>query len=125
MKYIFEQDRAFGVPSIRSDIPHKDISHRSLADSQNYGDDLPAQDLITPPSFADMSIGPLAMSEPRSKDRIIQLFRRIGYNLNDRVGEDLFYKASGGRNETSINAFRDVLNEYLLQEQLLLERSHK
>lgn len=113
------------MPSIRSDIPHKDATHRSLADSQNYGDDLPAQDLITPPAFADMSIGPLAMNEPRSKERILQLFRRIGYNLDDRVADNLFYKASGGREETSINAFRDVLNDYILQEQLLMDSRNR
>ncbi len=94
-----------------------------MADSQNYGDDLPAQDLITPPAFADMSIGPLAMSEPRSKERIMQLFSRVGYNLDPHVAEDLFYRASGGREETSINAFRNVLNDYILQEQILLDRS--
>ena len=36
-------DRAFGCPSIRSDIPALDPSKRSLADAQNYGDDVPAQ----------------------------------------------------------------------------------
>ena len=50
-------DRAYGCPSIRSDIPTLPPHRRSLADSQNYGDDVPAQDLINPPMFSDLAIG--------------------------------------------------------------------
>lgn len=59
------QDRVYGCPSIRSDIPCLPPNRRSLADSQNYGDDVPAQELINPPAFSDLSIGPLALNEPR------------------------------------------------------------
>ena len=31
-------NRAFGTPSIRTDIPKKDV--RSVADTQNYGDEV-------------------------------------------------------------------------------------
>lgn len=113
------------MPSIRNDIPHKPMATRSLADSQNYGDDLPAQDLITPPAFADSNIGPLAMSELRPKERILQLFSRIGYQLDERLADELFYRASGGREETSINAFRNELNKHILQEQLLIDQQRK
>ena len=93
-----------------------------MADSQNYGDDLPAQDLINPPAFSDMSIGPLAMNELRPKERILQLFRRIGYDVDERVLQDLFYQASSGREETTINNFRNVFNDYIIKQQLLLEK---
>jgi hypothetical protein len=93
-----------------------------MADSQNYGDDLPAQDLINPPAFSDMSIGPLAMNELRPKERILQLFRRIGYQVEESVLQDLFYQASYGREETTINAFRNVFNDYIIRQELLLEK---
>jgi hypothetical protein len=68
-----------------------------------------------------MAIGPLAMAEIRPKQRILQLFQRIGYDLEERLANELFYRASGGREETSINAFRDVLNDHVLRQQLLLD----
>ena len=112
--YNLIQDRAYGCPSIRNDIPTVAISKRSLADSQNYGDDVPAQDLINPPAFSDLSIDPLVMQDKKSKAKILDLFERIGYKFTDEVGENLFYKASKGNNVASINDFRNVLNEYLL-----------
>jgi len=113
------EDRAYGCPSIRNDIPVVDPSRRSLADSQNYGDDVPAQDLINPPAFSDLAIGPLVMQEQYSQAKLMDLFQRIGYGLSDEVGSRLFKKAAKGRSTTSINEFRDVLNDYLLTENLV------
>eukprot|EP01038_Epipyxis_sp_PR26KG_P015416 gene15416-20798_t len=112
------KDRVFGCPSIRSDIPTVPISKRSLADSQNYGDDVPAQDLINPPAFSDLSIKPTAMSEYFDYSKIIELFGRIGYSFEDDVADQLFSRASfrcnGNGDVCTINAFRDTVNEYLL-----------
>jgi hypothetical protein len=55
------ENRAYGCPSIRTDLPNAGNTRRSLADSQNYGDDVPAQDLINPPAFSDLSIPSDAM----------------------------------------------------------------
>jgi len=117
--FSFTKDRAYGCPSIRNDIPVVDPSRRSLADSQNYGDDVPAQDLINPPAFSDLAIGPLVMQEQHTQAKLLELFQRIGYALSDDVGTRLFQKASRGRSTTSINEFRDVLNDYLLTENLV------
>lgn len=119
---ISTQDRVFGCPSIRSDIPHPPANRRSLADCQNYGDDVPAQELINPPAFSDLAIGPMAMAEERSKDKILDIFRRIGFKLAPQVADDIFYTASQGQEYTSINAFRDTLNRYLIQNNLAEER---
>lgn len=107
------QDRAYGCPSIRSDLPAGARSRRSLADSQNYGDDVPARDLVNPPAFSDMAIAPTAMSEPRSKDKLVQLFAKIGHPLDREISDALFAEASGGSSVASINNFRAALNEYL------------
>jgi EF-hand domain-containing family member B len=117
------QDRTFGCPSIRSDIPHPAANRRSLADAQNYGDDVPAQELINPPAFSDLSIGPMAMNELRSKAKIFELFNRVGFQLDDNLAEELFFQASQGRGDMcTINAFRNVLNDYIIRKDLFQEK---
>lgn len=111
-------DRVFGCPSIRNDIPAPQVQRRSIADSQNYGDDVPAQDLINPPAFSDLAIGPMAMNEPRNRQDMLQLFARIGYTFGEELGNHLFYTASEGREFTTINAFRNVLNDFLITQDL-------
>lgn len=110
-------DRAFGVPSIRNDLPARPISSRSVADSQNYGDDVPAQDLINPPAFNEISISHDAMDKPMKKEKIVFTFNKIGYKLDNQVVDIIFNHASKkGRfpeGFVSCNAFRDVLNDYL------------
>lgn len=116
------EDRVYGCPSIRNDIPALPYNRRSLADCQNYGDDVPAQDLINPPAFADLSIGPLSMDELRPKAKIYELFQRIGYGLSDSVFDQVFYTASRGAEHTSVNAFRSALNDYLIRNNLISNR---
>jgi hypothetical protein len=111
-------DRVFGCPSIRNDIPAPAVQRRSIADSQNYGDDVPAQDLINPPAFSDLAIGPMTMAERRSKAEILQLFERIGYSFDQELGDHLFYTSSGGGDWSSVNAFRNVLNDYIISQDL-------
>jgi hypothetical protein len=109
------EDRSYGCPSIRTDLPAGDPMKRSVSDSQNYGDDVPAADLISPPAFSDMAIDAMAMSELRDKDTMRKLFEKIGCVLEDDVFEALFAEAARGRGASSvtINDFRESLNDYL------------
>ena len=87
---------------------------RSVADFQNYGDDVPARDLVNPPAFADLSIPPDVMRQARSKDSLIELFCKIGYDhIHPDIWDAIFRNASNGSSHTSINVFRNSLNEYL------------
>ncbi len=113
------QDRSYGCPSIRNDIPALPYQRRSLADCQNYGDDVPAQQLINPPALSDFTFGPLALSEPRSKDTVQQLFERIGYNLDNNLFDMIWEQAAQGDERCSINTFRNVLNDYIIQSDLM------
>lgn len=106
------EDRAYGCPSIRTDLPRGDPMKRSVSDSQNYGDDVPAQDLISPPAFSDMAIDPMAFTETKEKGNMRNLFAKIGVVLDDSVF-DAIYAEAGGRGTVTINSFRDVLNAYL------------
>jgi len=115
------QDRVYGCPSIRNDIPALPHSRRSLADSQNYGDDVPAQQLINPPALSDFSFGPYALNEPRPKQMLQELFGRIGFQLDNNLFDSLYDEASQGQSTCSINAFRNVLNDYIIQNDLMQE----
>ena len=46
--------RAFGAPTIRTDIPYKE--KKSVADHQNYGDEPEAVDLLSPNTFTELGI---------------------------------------------------------------------
>lgn len=49
-----DNNRVFGTPTIRTDIPFKD--KRSIADFNNYGDEPEAIDLLFPSTFTEMGI---------------------------------------------------------------------
>ena len=106
------ETRAYGCPSIRTD--YEPPARRSLADSQNYGDDVSSKDLINPPAFSDMIIDSTAMFGPRSPENIRNMFSKIGYELSD---EDfaMVYSACPKNDDgySSLAGFRDVLNEFL------------
>ena len=51
---------------------------------------------------------------PRTKDKLISIFQRIGYDhIDNRVFDLIFDVAANGQNKVSINIFRNSLNEYL------------
>jgi hypothetical protein len=113
-------ERSFGCPSIRSDIPKISISRRSIADSQNYGDDATAAELINPHAYANLAIDASALQQLKPKDSLISLFRKIGFNnIHDDIYDAIFYEASAnspnwnGEPLAAINIFRACLNAYL------------
>lgn len=114
------ESRAFGCPSVRSDLPAGPTSRRSIADSQNYGDDVPACDLINPKPFSGArdSVPANSLDMPRGKDKVIATFAKIGYDLLPAVAEAIFGEAATnefgpGAEACSLNAFRGALNGYL------------
>lgn len=105
------ESRAYGCPSIRTD--YEPPARRSLADSQNYGDDVAAKDLIAPPAYSDLQIDPSATNTPRPFEGIRNLFNRIGYTFSDEVFFTIAKAAAGGGDACTIAAFRDTMNDYL------------
>lgn len=49
-----DQNRVFGVPTVRTDIEKKGM--KSVADPQNYGDEVPAVNLLFPEKFSHMGL---------------------------------------------------------------------
>lgn len=116
---IQDPGRSYGCPSIRNDIPKVTIAKRSIADSQNYGDDATAAELINPHQFASLAISASAMTDLKSKDAIIALFKKIGYSdIHDDILGAIFDEVSTQSPEcdargAAVNDFRDALNMYL------------
>jgi hypothetical protein len=103
------------VPSIRNDLPvAAAAARRSLADSQNYGDDPTARDLINPPAFSEFNIRPESTFEHRDLPYLQALFTKVGYDLPSNI-----YRAVYDETEeqfpgnVSINNFRGNLNVLL------------
>lgn len=109
------QSRAFGCPSIRTDLVKGKEGSRSCADTQNYGDDPSAKELIRPPPFSDMNFSPEVMFTPCSKERLVGLMDRIGFTAPEEVNDYAFAKAAqlrGFGDRATFSDFRDILNTY-------------
>jgi len=64
-------DRAFGVPTVRADIQRPAV--KSIADSQNYGDDVSAQFLLYPQAFSSMGVSDEEFLVSRPKAEVFDL----------------------------------------------------
>lgn len=63
-----DNERVFGAPSIRLDIPFKE--KKSVADHQNYGDEPDAVELLFPNTFTELGITESDFAVMRSRDEI-------------------------------------------------------
>ena len=102
-------DRTFGVPTIRSDIPK--YSKRSVADTQNYGDDANAQVLLHPSLLTSMGLDENELDSQRSKDDILDIFTKAKPHLSKANidFDECFQRASNGSSTTSLGAFRKAI----------------
>lgn len=112
-----DNDRVFGCPSIRTDIPGKRL--KSVADHQNYGDEPEAIDLLCPATFVELGISETDFERPRSYDEIKSLFEKIGYSYKIGKFNAIFnrakqYSRTSGYYENdcvSIRAFMCAIND--------------
>lgn len=72
-----DNERVFGAPSIRLDIPYKE--KKSVADHQNYGDEPDAVELLFPNTFTELGITETDFAKLRTRGEVKQLFEAIGY----------------------------------------------
>jgi hypothetical protein len=85
------ETRAFGVPSIRTDLPVNTSIRRSIADSQNYGDGPVARELIAPPDYADLAISGSDFDMLRPRDDIELLLKRCTPEVTDQQIYDIVW----------------------------------
>jgi len=86
-----DADRAFGCPTIRTDIPFKQV--RSVADYGNYGDEPEAVDLLFPSTFTEVGIEESDFMQLRDRASIKALFESIGYSYKIGKFNAMYNKA--------------------------------
>ncbi|ETV98019.1 hypothetical protein H310_09320 [Aphanomyces invadans] len=112
-----DEQRSFGVPSIRSDVTPP--AKRSIADAQNYGDDVNAHELLYPNQYSALGVGDAEFITPRPKQFLTNLFNKMGYDtLPADDAEQVYVRATLRTDYTpkgvaSIQDFREALNDYL------------
>jgi EF-hand domain-containing family member B len=100
-------DRVYGLPSIRTDIPRPDIQSRSVANVNNYGDDLGTASLLHPQRFENMGVPDEQFLDARSKADMQTLLNGANINVDERTFEKVWSACKG--ESVSI---KDFLNAY-------------
>ncbi|TMS10505.1 EF-hand domain-containing family member B [Larimichthys crocea] len=103
--------RAYGVPSVRSDLPAPRL--RRVSDTTNYGDTSTAGDLLHPSVHTLRGVHEKHFFCPRTKKEIAEIFRNVGVNISEEVFEEAWRLASMKHpaGEVCVEAFRNVLME--------------
>jgi hypothetical protein len=116
-----DANRAFGCPTIRTDIPFKE--KRSVADYNNYGDEPEAVDLLFPSTFTEMGITEYDFMVTRTRTEIRSLFERIGFTYKNGKFNTMYNRAKEIQDQirghsvvmdyekVSVRAFMQVVNE--------------
>ena len=103
------EDRPFGCPTIRSDIPK--YERRSIADTQNYGDDVNAQYLLHPGPFVAIGIEESDFQDVYPKHEIIDIFVNAGIIQGPEHGEVVWDRMGAADNErVTLLAFQQTVN---------------
>ena len=103
-----ETSRAFGTPSIRTDIPKYDRS--SVADLQNYGDDCNAAYLLRPSVFSSLGLDEDEFDKPRTKKCLKRLVMNCGLLEGNDEFEYLYEQVTDRDQGVSINGFLCILD---------------
>jgi len=91
--------RAFGIPSVRADIPALPVEKRSLADCQNYGDEVGSQALLNPQRFDSQGVPDREYLLRRPKEEIKGLLEAAGYKFSDEDFDEIW--------KTAVDLFQD------------------
>lgn len=69
--------------------------------------------MINPPPYSNTNITSASYEELKDKEKIDQLFSKIGYKLQNNIFDIIFDEASRDGRYCTVNDFRNVLNDYL------------
>lgn len=97
-----DRHRAFGTPSIRTDIPMKVF--RSVADHQNYGDEPEAIDIMFPATQLENNVTERDFVQIRRKDELRTMFEKLGYVYRPAKFNAIFNR--------SILISKDILGQF-------------
>ncbi|XP_050988015.1 LOW QUALITY PROTEIN: EF-hand domain-containing family member B [Labeo rohita] len=104
-------DRTYGVPTVRSDLPAPRI--KRVSDRTNYGDEATAHDLLNPPLHSLHGVHEREFFSPRTKDEIAQIFQKVGLDVGEETFEEAWKLASlrHPAGDVCVESFRHVLHE--------------
>lgn len=105
------ENRAFGCPTVRSDI--KKPATRSVSDCQNYGDDVSAGTLVQPSQYGHLGVEDDDFFVRLDREEIRDMFEAIGYQLSQQEFAQVWQMAGGNSEGCSINSFQTSLNQHL------------
>lgn len=77
------QTRAFGIPSVRTDIPAPPPGSRSIADPVSYGDECSCAALMNPQRFDNKGVSDGEFLIRRPKEEMEDLVRSVNYDLGE------------------------------------------
>mmetsp|Transcript_28766 Transcript_28766/g.70933 ORF Transcript_28766/g.70933 Transcript_28766/m.70933 type:complete len:452 (-) Transcript_28766:47-1402(-) len=105
-------NRAFGVPTIRTDLPARSARQKSVADNSNYGNEPAAVSLIFPSGGADRGVVEDDYLKPYTKDSLREFYNGAGIYVGEDEFEAAFEHASeldeAGAGMCSLNTFQHV-----------------
>jgi len=106
-----DENRVFGVPTVRNDIPRKD--KRSVADHQNYGDEPGACELLFPSNYLEFGVSEADFNASREKDEIKMIFENIGFKYKIGKFNAIYSKAQeySKNGEVSVRTFLEAVKE--------------
>ncbi|KAM3131622.1 hypothetical protein pb186bvf_016286 [Paramecium bursaria] len=108
-----DETRTFGVPTIRNDVLKKGM--KSVADPQNYGDEIPAVELLFPQKFSHMGLSQEDFLRIRPKREIKEIFESIGIKYGIGKFEGVFKRAKEIQNtyddKVSVKAYQLAVME--------------
>lgn len=127
------ETRAFGTPSVRSDIPGPSLEKRSVADTQNYGNEVGASALLNPQRFELQGVPDKEFLLRRPKDELESILRCCGYTFGDGVYDELWKQSvklfEDDLELASLDAFMfiysDVINDEVKNPWCALIRSNR
>ena len=67
-----DEDRVFGCPSIRTDLPMRKL--KSVGDHQNYGDEPEVIDILFPATYTELGVTEADFTKLRPRQEIESLF---------------------------------------------------
>ena len=113
-----DQNRTYGVPSIRNDLPKKEL--KSVSDIKNYGDEPDAYELLYPHPEHNLGIDDSDFEELMTKEEIYDVIKKYDFiipedefNLMYQVGLKNYPNIEGKMSPKSfISTMRNLKREY-------------
>ena len=103
--------RAFGVPTVRSDLPAPRV--KRVSDYTNYGDESDAFGLLYPSIYSTRGVHEIDFFIPRTQEEILRIFTSIGVEMEEKVFEELWKRAMElGKGQVSVEVFRTLLDSF-------------